>query len=111
MTQPAWAFRDVTGAFRFELHRVYGPAEADSTGEPIRRLHERLCYWRAIGPTTSESGHAGRAAWMTYARACELPGRRPTFEQFCSLYEMHDRLTGLLAVDAVTLPPLTASSE
>lgn len=111
MTQPAWAFRDVTGAFCFELHRVYGPPEADADGEPIRRLHERLSYWRAIGPTASGSGHSGRATWMTYARVCELPGRRPTFEQFCSLDEMHDRLRALLAVDAVTLAPLPGIVE
>lgn len=84
---------------------MYGPLRGPAGVEPTRQLDEGLSYWRVIGPTHG-GGHQGRATWMTYAQASVLPGPRPTFEAFCSMHEMHHRLTTLLAVDAVRVEPL-----
>ena len=97
--QPAWGFRDSTGRFSYEFHRVYGPPDPADKNERRCVLDEQRCYWGVTWSTWSATGDehpAGR--WLTFAQALALPGPRRTYDRFSSHVHMHDELPLLLHV-------------
>jgi len=94
--QPAWGFRDATGHFSYELHRVYAaPARRDPRGA-VCRLDQDQSYWDVTWSTFATGDERAASRSITYARARKLRGSRLTFARFTSLSYMRDALPELL---------------
>lgn len=103
-SQIAWGFRDDTGRFHCEFHRVYsripGSSELDITHQS--RLREDLSYWLVTWPMfvgTDQEQPASR--WISYAEARKARGSALSFARFSSTLEMREILPGLLHLDDV----------
>ena len=104
--QQAWGFRDPTGAFSYELCRVYGPPAGTGARVPFCQLDEGRSYWAVIWRAhgiLAEDHPVGR--WITHARARKLSSTRLTFQRFSSPVDMRDKIPRLLRVAQIVLEP------
>lgn len=102
--QQAWGFRDPTGAFSYDFHRVYGPPGGTGARGPFCQLDEGRSYWAVIWRAhgaAAEDHPVGR--WITYARARRLYKPRLTFQRFSSPVDMRQAVPQLLHVSDVVL--------
>jgi hypothetical protein len=109
--QLTWGFRERTGRFTYDFHRVYTPAVPLPDGRlvVVGRLDADRSYWVVTWSAFSETGDehpAGR--WVSYAQACKRLGSHLNFERFSSSIQMREELPTLLNVGGVPLESLPA---
>ena len=98
--QPAWGFRDLTGRFSYEFHRVYGRPDRFDRRGPMCRIDQDLSFWRTTWSTDGDPGSEHVAGWrLTYAQARALRGSRLTFARFSSVERMRADLEAITGID------------